>query len=401
MAEDHLKTQVLSAAPAAYGGFWIRFLAYVVDALILFIGTAAIAFVAAFAGDIGGLLTLLVVLLGPFVYFAAMQSSARQATFGKALVGLKVTDTSGARISFLRALGRELAKLISSFALMIGFLLAAFTQRKQALHDMVASTLVVRESPGLVVAALALAVAAIVAPFALVTVMGAGILAGMLGPMATMVIETPPPAPPPPRQVAAKPRPKPAAPPVLQQAQPAAPAKPAAPAVAVAKDPLKPPAMAEKPKPAPIEVAKAPSPPPPPPPVAKVAPPPPPPPPAPKVAKAAPPPAAPAPAAAPAAPRPVPVVQRGPTVPGPRYPDLMTAVMYGDPGGVEELLAFGRWPDKPDSRGLTPLAAAVLLRDTATVEALLKGGADPETAWRAMKAVDDPAMQALFARYRK
>lgn len=389
MAEDHLKTQVLSAAPAAYGGFWIRFLAYVVDALIIFIGTAVIAFVAAFAGDIGGLLALLVVLLGPFVYFAAMQSSARQATFGKALVGLKVTDTSGARISFPRALGRELAKLISSFALMIGFLLAAFTQRKQALHDMVASTLVVRESPGLVVAALALAVAAIVAPFALVTVMGAGILAGMLGPMATMVIEPPPPAPPP--QVAARPRPKPPAPPVAQQAQPAAPAKPAAPAVAVAKDPLKPPAMAEKPKPAPVV----------PPPVAKVAPPPPPPPPAPKVAKAAPPPAAPAPAAAPAAPRPVPAAQRAPTVPGPRYPDLMTAVMYGDPGGVEELLAFGKWPDKPDSRGLTPLAAAVLLGDRASAEALLKGGANPDAARRVAGRADDPAMQALLSRYRR
>jgi uncharacterized RDD family membrane protein YckC len=386
MSEDHLKTQVLGAVPA-YGGFWIRFLAYVVDALILFIGTMAIAFVAAFAGDIGGLLTVLVVLLGPFVYFAAMQSSAQQATLGKALVGLKVTDTSGARISFLRALGRELAKLISSFALMIGFVLAAFTQRKQALHDMVASTLVVRESPGRVVAALALAVAAIVAPFALVTVMGAGILAGMLGPMAEMVIETPSPPAPPPRQVAAKPRPKPPAPPPVQQAKPAAPpAKPAAPAVAVAK---------ETPKPAPVEVVKA-TPPPPPPPVAKAAPPPPPPP-APKVVAKT----VPAPVAAPPAPRPVPVVARGPSVPGPRYPDLMTAVMYQDPAGVDELIAFGKWPDKPDSRGLTPLAAAVLLRDTATVEALLKGGADPGTAWRVMKEVDDPAMQAVFARYRK
>jgi hypothetical protein len=285
---------------------------------------------------------------------------------------------------------------------MIGFLLAAFTQRKQALHDMVASTLVVRESPGRVVAALALAVAAIVAPFALVTVMGAGILAGMLGPMAEMVIETPSPPAPPPRQVAAKPRPKPPAPPPAQQAKPAAPpAKPAAPAVAVAKETPKPPVVLEKPKPAPVEVAKAPPPPPPPPPVAKVAPPPPPPPPpAPKVAKSQPAPV-PLPIAAPPALRAVPVVARGPSVPGPRYPDLMTAVMYQDPAGVEELIAFGKWPDKPDSRGLTPLAAAVLLRDTATAEALLKGGADPGTAWRVMKELDDAAMQAVFARYRR
>jgi uncharacterized RDD family membrane protein YckC len=57
---------------------------------------------------------------------------------------LKVTDLEGRRISFARATGRHFAKLLSGFILMIGFIMAGFTQRKQALHDMIAGTLVVR-----------------------------------------------------------------------------------------------------------------------------------------------------------------------------------------------------------------------------------------------------------------
>jgi hypothetical protein len=158
-----------------------------------------------------------------------------------------------------------------------------------------------------------------------------------------------------------------------------APAKPAAPAVAVAKEVPK---ALEKP---PVAVAKAPPPPPPPPPAAKAAPPPPPPP----VAKVA------------SAPVTATPFRAGPSAPGPRYADLMSAVMYRDAAGVEELLAFGKWPDKPDSRGLTPLAAAVMLGDVASAEALLKGGADPGTAWRVTRELNDPAMRALLERYRK
>ena len=79
----------------------------------------------------------------------------------------------------------------------------------------------------------------------------------------------------------------------------------------------------------------------------------------------------------------------------------MTAVMYRDAAGVQELLSFGKWPDKPDSRGRTPLAAAVMLGDAASAEALLKGGADPGTAWRVMDELNDPAMRALLDRYKK
>jgi uncharacterized RDD family membrane protein YckC len=73
-----------------------------------------------------------------------MESSSRQATVGKIALGIEVTDLEGNRLSFGRALGRNLAKIISALILYIGFIMAAFTKRKQALHDMIASALVVK-----------------------------------------------------------------------------------------------------------------------------------------------------------------------------------------------------------------------------------------------------------------
>ena len=624
MAEEHMKTQVLGAASPAFGGFWIRFLAYVVDALIVGAGCVVIAVAAGLAGEAFALLATLVLLVGPILYFVALHASARQATYGKALVGLKVADSGGNRISFLRSLGRELAKIVSAFPLMIGFLLAAFTKRKQALHDMVASTVVVRDSPGHVAAALAISLVGVAAPFVVMFVFGAALLMALMGGMTggmlgDMAVQAPPK---PPATQVARPAPrKPAPPPQIKPAPPvpaaavalspedeklfgggvagmdapsmtrvgpallelssffasgpnvwvkvhvppvagmglgrgratvavksvtdpgnrdlydaksnfeqpffhaidltetksrvhrlqgirsvrllkgtteaqvhevegvlslalpldvqtavfrtadtgkpqtvagmkvtatklagveasvslegpiealvdvrgfdakgrvaqesssygtsggsasrslrfrgpierievlvaprflkreypftlvrgampaplpaslasSAPPKPAAPAVAVAKVTPKPLEVLEKPKPAPVAKAL-------------------PPPPLPVVAKAA------------SVPVPIP---RGPSRSGPRYNDLMTAVMYRDAAGVEELLAFGKWPDKPDSRGLTPLAAAVMLGDAASAEALLKGGADPGTAWRVTNELDDPAMRALLERYRR
>ena len=73
-----------------------------------------------------------------------MESSSRQATVGKMALGLKVTDLEGRRISFARASGRHFAKYISGMILLIGYIMAGFTERKQALHDMIAGTLVQR-----------------------------------------------------------------------------------------------------------------------------------------------------------------------------------------------------------------------------------------------------------------
>jgi len=73
-----------------------------------------------------------------------MESSESQATLGKRAVSIKVTDMNGNRISFGRATGRDFAKIISGLPLFIGFMMAGWTSKKQALHDMIAETLVIK-----------------------------------------------------------------------------------------------------------------------------------------------------------------------------------------------------------------------------------------------------------------
>ena len=120
----------------AYAGFWRRFLAALIDGILL--------------GIVGGILTSqmdqtasgsISTIIG-WLYYAGMESSSRQATLGKSLLGMTVTDLRGQRISFLRATGRYFAKFLSALILMIGYIMAAFTERKQALHDKLADTLV-------------------------------------------------------------------------------------------------------------------------------------------------------------------------------------------------------------------------------------------------------------------
>lgn len=95
-----------------------------------------------------------------------------------------------------------------------------------------------------------------------------------------------------------------------------------------------------------------------------------------------------------------------PTVTTLRFNDLVTAVLYGDPWAVNDLLAFGKWPDKADSRGMTPLMLAAMLGDMASAEALLKAGANPnrpgpggDTAVSIARERQDAPMQALLQRY--
>jgi uncharacterized RDD family membrane protein YckC len=78
-----------------------------------------------------------------WLYYTWLESSAWGATVGKRLMGLRVTDEAGGRISLARANARYWSKILSAVLLSIGFLMAAFTARKQALHDLIAHTLVV------------------------------------------------------------------------------------------------------------------------------------------------------------------------------------------------------------------------------------------------------------------
>jgi len=82
--------------------------------------------------------------LSVWLYDALMTSSSKQGTLGKIVFRLKVVDLNGARISFARATGRFFAKILSGMILNIGYIMAGFTERKQALHDMIAGTFVLR-----------------------------------------------------------------------------------------------------------------------------------------------------------------------------------------------------------------------------------------------------------------
>ncbi len=154
--------------PVEYAGFWLRFAASIIDGLIigavvyiilliliaLGIGVGGMfseanmaeenqeAFIMAIIAAYLGFVTF--AFIGGWLYYALMQSGPKQATIGKMAVGIKVTTLEGHRISFLNATGRYFSRIISSMILYIGFIMAGFTEKKQALHDMIASTLVVR-----------------------------------------------------------------------------------------------------------------------------------------------------------------------------------------------------------------------------------------------------------------
>lgn len=81
-----------------------------------------------------------------WLYFAIMESSSTQATFGKQALGLIVTDTWGNPISFAKATGRHFGKIISGLIFGIGFFMIAFTEKKQGLHDILAGCLVLNKN---------------------------------------------------------------------------------------------------------------------------------------------------------------------------------------------------------------------------------------------------------------
>ncbi len=144
-------------AGVRYGGFWIRVVAAIIDAIIVRVVISPItimfggmSWLAGMGGGLphlgvallGGGISLLAVLAGGWLYEAFLESSSYQATLGKMIFGMKVTDLQGNRISFARATGRHFAKILSGMILCIGFIMVGFTERKQGLHDMLAGTLV-------------------------------------------------------------------------------------------------------------------------------------------------------------------------------------------------------------------------------------------------------------------
>ncbi len=138
-----------------FAGFWLRLVAAIIDGIIINVVFWVISFIliAGVASSseegpviVASIFTYILSIVGNWLYFALMESSSKQATVGKMALGLKVVDEHGERIGFGRATGRHFGKLISSLIIAIGFLMAAWTRKRQCLHDILAGSLVVRNS---------------------------------------------------------------------------------------------------------------------------------------------------------------------------------------------------------------------------------------------------------------
>lgn len=146
-----LDAPVAPVAKMEYAGFWIRFVAVIIDGIVL----AVVNWILAFA-LIGGSFSMsdptamgagfaayyLIALAIRGAYFSVLESSERQATLGKMAVGIKVSDESGQRLTLGNAIGRWACKFISTIILFIGYIMAAFDPKKQGLHDKIAKTVV-------------------------------------------------------------------------------------------------------------------------------------------------------------------------------------------------------------------------------------------------------------------
>jgi len=153
-----------------YAGFWLRFVAVIIDAIIVGVVQSFVILpilaVAGFnfasgvqngdmseaetVGMIAGMMatmgtTILISTIIGILYYVLMETSKFQGTVGKIALGIIVTDVNGEKLDFSKALIRNLGKIISGIILYIGYIMAGFTEKKQALHDMIANTLVVKK----------------------------------------------------------------------------------------------------------------------------------------------------------------------------------------------------------------------------------------------------------------
>jgi len=141
-----------AAVPVADGalvfaGFWTRVAAYIVDYVILVVAIVILAMAtraAARSDAATASITLLLYLAVPWLYTALFESGPSQATPGKLALQVKVTDLQGRRIGFGRATARYFAEWITGLTFGVGYAMTAFTSKRQALHDKIAETVVVK-----------------------------------------------------------------------------------------------------------------------------------------------------------------------------------------------------------------------------------------------------------------
>ncbi len=154
-----------------YAGFWMRFVAIIIDGIIIgiiraflvvpILATIGITFATGFENfdpeNMDELIPMIAAIVAAaaalallstiiwVLYGTLMEASKYQATVGKLALGLIVTDMNGAKLDFSKSLVRNLGKILSNFIFLIGYIMAAFTEKKQSLHDIIAGTLVVQK----------------------------------------------------------------------------------------------------------------------------------------------------------------------------------------------------------------------------------------------------------------
>ncbi|QKW55380.1 RDD family protein [Stenotrophomonas sp. NA06056] len=150
--------QPVQGGEVVYAGFWKRFAAYLIDYFVLLIPSGVVGGVLGFVlgagmGATGSGETAVEVvtqlisgLAGLFIaaaYYGWFHASRGGATLGKMAIGIKVVRGNGDRLTLGRSIGRYFATILSGLTLCIGYLMAAFTERKQGLHDLICDTVVV------------------------------------------------------------------------------------------------------------------------------------------------------------------------------------------------------------------------------------------------------------------
>jgi uncharacterized RDD family membrane protein YckC len=152
---QRVREGALTPSTMQYGGFWIRFLARLADGLLLTVVNSLITLPftgllaleptdEASAAFIGGFCLLMLLQLGVSIGYEVGFVGSKGATPGKMLLGLKIVMADGGKVSYARALGRQLSTFVSSIVLMIGYIMAAFDDEKRALHDHMCNTRVIR-----------------------------------------------------------------------------------------------------------------------------------------------------------------------------------------------------------------------------------------------------------------
>lgn len=136
-AQNHFQTTMVNRS--IFAEFWRRVVAKFVDTLVLVIPFVCIVILFGYNSAAAQALYGAILIL----YYAFMESSEKQATLGKMAVSIKVTDINGRRITLSKAIGRQFASLLCGVTLGVGYIIAVFSKRGQALHDMVAKCYVV------------------------------------------------------------------------------------------------------------------------------------------------------------------------------------------------------------------------------------------------------------------